>query len=99
MVYTGSGYDTVHILAQVWATVDPSEFDAVGAAIKAITYRGVCGTYTFANDTNSGTSYPNQTDDPEAGQAHLIFQVQDGAHKIIAPAAFAEAAFRPAPWM
>src|SRR3990167_2535734 len=69
MVYTGSGYDTVHILAQVWATVDPSEFDAVGAAIKAITYRGVCGTYTFANDTNSGTSYPNQTDDPEAGQA------------------------------
>lgn len=99
MVYTGSGYDSVHILAQVWATVDPGDFDAVGAAIKAIKYRGVCGTYTFANDSNSGTSYPNQTDDPEAGQAHLIFQVQDGAHKIIAPAAFAEAAFRPAPWM
>ncbi|KAF0172376.1 MAG: twin-arginine translocation pathway signal [Rhodobacteraceae bacterium] len=99
MVYTGSGYDSVHILAQVWAIVDPGDFDAVGAAIKAIKYRGVCGTYTFANDSNSGTSYPNQTDDPEAGQAHLIFQVQDGAHKIIAPAAFAEAAFRPAPWM
>lgn len=99
MVYTGSGYDSVHILAQVWAAVDPGDFDAVGAAIKAIKYRGVCGTYTFANDSNSGTSYPNQTDDPEAGQAHLIFQVQDGAHKIIAPAAFAEGEFRPAPWM
>lgn len=99
MVYTGSGYDTVHILAQVWATVDPADFDAVGRAIKAISYRGVCGTYTFGTDSNSTTSYPNMTDDPEAGQAHLIFQVQDGQHKIIAPSAVAESALRPAPWM
>jgi branched-chain amino acid transport system substrate-binding protein len=99
LVYTGSGYDTVQILAQVWATVDPSDFDAVGKAIKAIRYRGVCGTYTFDNETNSATSYPNMTDDPDAGQAHLIFQVQDGRHKIIAPAVVAESALRPAPWM
>ena len=70
-----------------------------GAAIKTIKYRGVCGTHTFADDGNSGTPCPNQTDDPKAGQAHLIFQVQDGAHRIIAPAAFAEVAFRLAPWM
>ena len=99
MVYTGSGYDTIQILASVWATVDPADFDGVGKAIKAIRHRGVCGLYTFDNDTNSGTSYPNMTDDPEGGQAHLIFQVQDGAHKIISPAAFAESTLRPAPWM
>ena len=39
------------------------------------------------------------TDDPEAGQAHLIFQVQDGAHTIISPATQKQADMRPAPWM
>lgn len=99
MVYTGSGYDTAKILAEVWSNTDPSDFDAVGDAIRAVNYRGVAGTYTFANDTQSGTSYPNQTDDPEAGQAHLIFQVQDEEHKIISPAPFGEVEFTPAWWM
>ena len=99
MVYTGSGYDSIHILAEVWKTVDPSDFDGVGKAIKAITHRGVCGTYTFANAEQTPISYPNMTDDPEAGQAHLIFQVQDGAHTIISPATQKQADMRPAPWM
>lgn len=99
MVYTGSGYDTAKILVEVWATTDPSDYNAVGDAVRAISYRGVAGTYTFDNDTQSGTSYPNQTDDPEAGQAHLIFQVQDGEHKIISPVPFDEVAFTPAWWM
>ena len=99
MVYSGSGYDTTKLLAKVWETTDPGDFDAVGDAIRSISYRGVAGTYTFANDTQSGTSYPNQTDNPEAGQAHLIFQVQDGEHKIISPAPFDEVGFEPAWWM
>lgn len=99
MVYTGSGYDTAKILAKVWATVDPGDFDAVGDAIRKISYRGTAGTYTFANDTQSPLSYPNMTDDPEAGQAHLIFQVQDGEHRIISPAPYAEVEFVPAWWM
>ena len=98
MVHTGLGYDTVKLLAGVWARVDPSDFDAVGQAIKAVKYRGTCGLHTFANDTNSGTSYPKQTDDPEAGQAHLIFQAQDGAHTIIPPKPFNQAELRPVPW-
>ena len=98
MVHTGLGYDTVKLLAGVWARVDPSDFDAVGQAIKAVKYRGTCDLHTFANDTNSGTSCPNQTDDPEAGQAHLIFQVQDGAHTIIPPKPFNQAELRPVPW-
>ncbi|MDA4844924.1 ABC transporter substrate-binding protein [Hoeflea poritis] len=99
MVYTGSGYDTAKLLAQVWENTDPSDFDAVGDAVRGITYRGTAGTYTFDNDSQSGTSYPNQTDDPEAGQAHLIFQVQDGEHRIISPPPFNEVDFEPAFWM
>ena len=61
--------------------------------------RGVNGYYSFDAETQSGVSYPNMTDDPEAGQAHLFFQVQDGEHRIIAPQPYAESGFRRAPWM
>lgn len=99
MVYTGSGYDTVHILAEAWKTADPADFQAVGQAIKAMRHRGVCGTYSFATETNSPLSYPTMTEDAESAQAHLIFQVQDGAHTIISPDSHAQARLRPAPWM
>ena len=99
MVYTGGGYDAVHILAEAWEKVgDPDNFDAVGDAIRNVTYRGVNGLYKIDPETNSGISYPNMTDDPEGGQAHLFFQVQDNEHRIIAPAAFAEVDFAPPPW-
>ena len=99
VVYTGGGYDAVYVLAEAWKKADPSNFDAVGDAIRATDFRGVNGAYTFLPETQSGVSYPNMVDDPEAGQAHLFFQVQDGEHKIIAPAPFIEAEFRKAPWM
>ena len=99
MVYTGGGYDTVKILAQAWETAgDPDDFDAVGDAIREIEYRGVNGFYRFDPETNSGISYPNMTDDPEAGQAHLFFQVQDNEHRIIAPSPYAEVDFVAPPW-
>ena len=100
MVYTGGGYDAVMMLSKAWEqTGDPSNFDAVGDAIRKMEYRGINGFYKFNPETNSGISYPNMTDDPEAGQAHLFFQVQDDEHRIIAPAPFAEVPFRLAPWM
>ncbi|MDP2122718.1 MAG: ABC transporter substrate-binding protein [Hoeflea sp.] len=100
VVYTGGGYDAVYVLAEAWKKAgDPSDFNAVGDAIRATSFRGVNGAYTFLPETQSGVSYPNMTDDPEAGQAHLFFQVQNGEHKIIAPAPFIEAEFQKAPWM
>lgn len=100
MVYTGGGYDAIQILAQAWEQVgDPSKFDEVGNAIRAMEYRGINGMYKIDPETNSGISYPNMTDDPEAGQAHLFFQIQDDQHTIIAPEAFAEKPFQKAPWM
>ncbi|MEM8753305.1 MAG: amino acid ABC transporter substrate-binding protein, partial [Pseudomonadota bacterium] len=99
MVYTGGGYDAVMILADAWEAVgDPSDFDAVGDHIRAIEYRGINGFYKFRPETNSGISYPNMTDDPEGGQAHLFFQVQDDEHRIVAPEPFAEVPFRAPPW-
>ncbi len=100
MVYTGGGYDAVNILASAWESVgDPSNFEAVGAYIRNIEYRGINGFYKIDPDTNSGVSYPNMVSDPEAGQAHLFFQVQDDEHRIIAPSPYAETSFRLAPWM
>ena len=99
MVYTGGGYDAVHILANAWEQVgNPDDFNAVGDAIRNMEYRGVNGLYKIDPETNSGISYPNMTDDPEGGQAHLFFQVQDNEHRIIAPAPFAEVEFAAPPW-
>lgn len=99
MVYTGGGYDAVHILAEAWEKVgNPDDFDAVGDAIRNVAYRGVNGFYKIDPETNSGISFPNMTDDPEGGQAHLFFQVQDNEHRIIAPSNFAEVAFTAPPW-
>lgn len=99
MVYTGGGYDAVMMLAKAWAEVGGTDdFDAVGNAIRKMEYRGVNGFYKFDPETNSGISYPNMTSDPEGGQAHLFFQVQDNEHRIIAPAPFAEVEFKAPPW-
>ena len=62
---------------------DRSRFDDVGNAIREMSYRGINGHYKIDPETNSGISYPNMTDDPEGGQAHLFFQVQDNEHTIV----------------
>jgi branched-chain amino acid transport system substrate-binding protein len=98
IVYTGSGYDTVKLLASVWAKVDPANFDAVGAAIRKAKYEGVCGTYTFDRPEQAPLVHPWQTEDVKAGISHLLLQVQNGQHKIIAPEELAEVKIKPAPW-
>lgn len=98
IVYTGSGYDTVKLLASVWAKTDPSNFDAVGAAIKKARYEGVCGTYTFDRPEQVPLIHPWQTEDVKAGISHLLLQVQDGQHKIIAPDELAEVKIKTPPW-
>ncbi|MEO0679593.1 MAG: ABC transporter substrate-binding protein [Pseudomonadota bacterium] len=99
LVYTGGGYDAVQIMKQAWEAVgDPSDFEAVGDFVRAIEYRGINGFYKFRPETNSGILYPSMTDDPEGGQAHLFFQVQNNEHRIIAPDPFAEVEFQDPPW-
>jgi len=98
IVYTGSGYDTVKALAGVWTSVDPANYDAAGDAIRKLRYEGVCGTYSFDRPEQAPLVHPWQTKDVKSGISHLLLQVQDGKHKIIAPEELAEVKIKPAPW-
>ena len=99
MVYTGGGYDTINLLAKVWAKAEPENFDAVNAELRKTTYRGVNGFYRFDNGDQAPLHYPLQTQKLEEGVAHLFFQVQNGAHRIISPDAVKEVAYKSTPWM
>jgi len=99
MVYTGGGYDTIQLLAKAWGQADPDNFTAVTDAIRKMTYRGVNGFYRFDNPLQAPLHYPLETQKLEEGTAHLFFQVQGGAHRIIAPDALKEVGFKAPPWM
>jgi branched-chain amino acid transport system substrate-binding protein len=58
----------------------------------------VNGSYFLDNARQSGLAYPDMTRDPSLSQAHLVFQVQDGQHRILTPPPYVEASFRPPPW-
>lgn len=99
LCYTGSAYDTVHMLRNAWAAVEPEDFAGVCAHLKTHTYRGVDGAVDLNNEWHAALHYPLQTKDLDKGMAQLFFQVQDGQHKIIQPDVLAEVKFRTAPWM
>jgi branched-chain amino acid transport system substrate-binding protein len=95
--HAGIAYDEIHLLANAWAAVpDPSAFRAVAGQLRRVTYRGVNGTYWLGNGRQTGLGFPDDTADPSLGQAHLVFQVQGGKHRIIWPRPYAESSFRPA---
>jgi branched-chain amino acid transport system substrate-binding protein len=93
--HAGIAYDEIHLLAQAWyAVADPTDFVAVGDQLRRLRYRGVNGAYYLDNPGQSGLVFPDATPDPSLAQAHLVFQVQDGTHRIVSPPPYAEAAFR-----
>jgi hypothetical protein len=55
--------------------------------------------YWMDNASQCGLAYPDVTLDPSLGQAHLVFQVQDGEHRVLSPEPYAEADFRLPPWL
>jgi branched-chain amino acid transport system substrate-binding protein len=93
--HAGIAYDEVHLLAQAWMAVpNPSHFPAVASQVRRLRYRGVNGSYYLDNAGQSGLGFPDVTLDPSLGQAHLVFQVQNGMHRIISPRPYAESTFR-----
>jgi len=98
LCYNGSAYDTTYIMKNAWANADPDDFKAVADYVRTHPYRGVDGAVDLNNDYQAALHYPLQTQDLNKGMAQLYFQVQDGAHKIIAPDALAESKFRSFPW-
>ena len=87
------------LLAQVWKTHEPEKHKDVTDALRKSTYRGVNGFYQFNNPYQAPLHYPLETPKLEEGIAHLFFQVQGGAHRIISPDVLKEVAFKPTPWM
>jgi branched-chain amino acid transport system substrate-binding protein len=98
--HAGIAYDEVYLLAQAWATAaNPRNFSAVADQLRRQIHRGVNGSYCLDNPAQCGLAYPDVTLDPSLGQAHLIFQIQNGEHRILSPGPYAEAAFRIPPWL
>ena len=58
-MYSGGGYDAVHILAKAWETADPADHKASSDAIRTLTYRGVNGFYQF-NNANQAPRVPRR---------------------------------------
>jgi branched-chain amino acid transport system substrate-binding protein len=98
--HAGISYDRVNVLASAWSRVpDPRDSQAVSNEIRAVLHRGVNGSYSLANPGQAALSYPDSTMDPSLGQAHLIYQIQDGRHRIISPSPYSESTFRVPTWM
>lgn len=97
--HAGIAYDRIKILASAWAAAaDPRDFAAVATEIRSMVYRGVNGAYYFDRAEQVALSYPDATLDPSLAQAHLVYQIQDMRHRILAPQPYTEASFRPPPW-
>ncbi|MBS1842792.1 MAG: ABC transporter substrate-binding protein [Actinobacteria bacterium] len=95
MSQAGIQYDAVGLLSRAWSQVShPRDFAAVCGRLREGVHRGVDGVYWFGSPGQGVLSYPDETPDPSISQAHLIFQIQDAQHWVIAPSPFAEAPFR-----
>ena len=97
--HAGIAYDTVRLLAQAWAsTPDPHDFVKVASTLRDSAYRGVNGAYWLGNPGQTGLAYPDVTPDPSIAQAHLLFQIQEGRHRVLGPWPYVEAPFRNPSW-
>lgn len=92
-------YDQVNILADVWRqTLSPRAFKEVSKGIRKMPHYGVNGTYYFGGGTQMGLTYPDNTKDLSISLPHLVYQIQQGYSKIIAPELFANTFFQLPPW-
>lgn len=67
--------------------------------LRSAVYRGVNGVYYLGGSGQAALSYPDVTPDPSLGQAHMVFQVQDGTSRLLGPAPYGDlSVFRTPPW-
>jgi branched-chain amino acid transport system substrate-binding protein len=95
----GASYDQVNLLTSAWSATNSRSTSDVANYLRRVAYRGVNGVYFLGRPGQSTLSYPDVTPDPSLGQAHMIYQIQDGAHRAIGPEPFGTVAnFRLPPW-
>jgi branched-chain amino acid transport system substrate-binding protein len=98
--HAGIAYDRVRLVASAWSQVaKPRDRASVASELRHTVLRGVNGSYYFGNDSQTALSYAGRTVDPSLSQAHLVFQIQGGQQRILGPAPYADAEFRPQPWL
>lgn len=96
----GIAYDQINLLADAWSRVgNPRSFRRVAQELRRGVHRGVNGVYSLGNSRQTGLAYPFETRDPSISQAHLVFQIQDGDHRIISPETYAESEFQVPEWV
>lgn len=97
--HAGLAYDRIHVLANAWARVgNPRRFDKVARDLRNAVHRGVNGAYFLGGAGQVGLAFPDDSMDPSISKAHLIFQVQDGAHRILSPTPYSDGTFQLPCW-
>lgn len=95
----GASYDQVNLLASAWSATNSRSTNDVAKYLRRVAYRGVNGVYFFGRPGQATLSYPDVTPDPSIGQAHMIYQIQNGQHRTIGPEPFGTTAtFRLPSW-
>lgn len=96
----GVQYDAVHLWAAAARQAgDPADAAAVCRALRDLTYRGVCGSYTFLPGELTAIPYPDRTDDNSLGVTHQTYQIQRGKQVLVDPAPYVNGTFQVPPWM
>ncbi|OOH86455.1 amino acid ABC transporter [Pasteurellaceae bacterium 15-036681] len=92
-------YDQINILANAWKqSVSPRSFKEVLNAMRSQQHHGVNGTYYFGTEQQVGLTYPDNTTDLSISQPHMVYQIQQGKSRAIAPELFADAMFKLPNW-
>ncbi|ANW67159.1 hypothetical protein BCA37_29570 [Mycobacterium sp. djl-10] len=84
----GAAYDQVNLLAAAWCATGTRDTDDVVRYLRRWPHRGVNGVYYFGDTSQSTLSYPDLTPDASMGQAHMVYQIQGGTHRALAPEPF-----------
>ncbi|MFI5610068.1 ABC transporter substrate-binding protein [Amycolatopsis sp. NPDC051903] len=79
-------FDMVNVLAHVWSQVSrPWDFAAVRKQLRSVASFGVTGAHQFLGRGQRGLSYPDDTGDPTRGHPHLVYRIEGGTHRRLAP--------------
>ncbi|UOQ57512.1 ABC transporter substrate-binding protein [Leucobacter allii] len=97
---SGAQYDILRMWAQAASRAgDPYDSDKVSAAMKGLTFRGVVGTYRFAEEDLTAIPYPDAVNDPSLGMPHLTYQIQQQEQVLISPEPYINGAFELPGWL
>jgi len=86
-----ASYDQVHLLASAWSATNSRHTKDVVQYLRRVAHRGINGVYFLGGNAQSSLSYPDVTPDASIAQAHMIYQIQDGTHRLLGPEPFGSA--------